>query len=59
VDVMKRASADKYPANSFHGDRSKPDATASSPPDNSEPQKSEPKNSGGVLRSFRKFFSGE
>ncbi len=59
VDVMKRASADKYPANSFRGDRSKPDATASSPPDNSELQKSEPKNSGGVLRSFRKFFSGE
>ena len=63
VDVMKRASADKYPANPFRGDRVKSGITASPPGDvkteESGLRKTEPKKDGGVLRSFRRFFSGE
>ena len=63
VDVMKRASADKYPANAFGSNRTKPIITASPPSDTKNDdgglRKPEPKKEGGVLRSFRRFFSGE
>ena len=64
VDVMKRASADKYPANPLFNPaapraqiaiQSKGDDGAN---DDGGMRKPERK-SGGILRSFRKFFGGE
>ena len=62
VDVMKRASADKYPTASLKGgaDRTpvpvvKGDSAAQDEGGLRKPEKQ----SGGVLHSFRKFFGGE
>ena len=63
VDVMKRASADKYPTASLTGGSARTSAAAmlkgdGGPQDEGGLRKPE-KPSGGVLRSFRRFFGGE
>ena len=65
VDVMKRASADKYPAGPMGGSGPSRSGGSSTPVAKSAPEeqgglrKPEPKSEGGVLRSFRKFFGGK
>ena len=65
VDVMKRASADKYPAGPLGGgapSRSggSPTTVAKSVPDEQGGlRKPEPQGENAVLRSFRKFFGGK
>jgi penicillin-binding protein 1A len=64
VDVMKRASADKYPTASLTGGGWRANAAGApvskgdGAPDEGGLRKPE-KQSGGLLRSFRKFFGGE
>ncbi len=64
VDVMKRASADKYPTASLTGGSTRtnaalaPAAKGDGAQDEGGLRKPE-KPSGGVLRSFRRFFGGE
>ena len=60
VDVMKRASADKYPVTALKGgaDRAPAVKGDSATQDEGGLRKPE-KQSGGLLRSFRKFFGGE
>ncbi len=60
VDVMKRATADKYPANSLERSGAalirKEEVLTHDEPVTKKP---ESKPEGGVLRSFRKFFGGQ
>lgn len=68
VDVMKRATGDKYPANAF-GAGERPRSTEPAPAnsrkeetlthDDNVTRNQESKPEGGVLRSFRKFFGGK
>jgi penicillin-binding protein 1A len=64
VDVMKRASADKYPTASLTGSGWRANA-AGGPVSKGDGAQDEgglrkpEKQSGGILRSFRKFFGGE
>ena len=63
VDVMKRASADKYPVAALKGGGDRPNAFPATKTDGGTPEegglRKPEKQSGGVLRSFRKFFGGE
>jgi len=66
VDVMKHASADKYPATPLAGgagDRANPVLVPFVKGDGGKPDdgglRKPEKQSGGILRSFRKFFGGE
>ncbi len=63
VDVMKRASTDKYPAAQFRSSGERPSATPVAKGDGNTKEegglRKPEKQDGGILRSFRKFFGGD